>query len=266
MEEWRQRFTGDLGLYSYYRKYAWRSLPVMLPHYMQQELRWYTAMGFRGISTYAEPGDWYTYGLNHYVLAGLAWNTGMNVDSLMDEFLRGQYGGARGAASGARVAASKTYRVLEEVVRKYGSIPYTRLKSAAEIDSALGALRKCKAAIASANVEMGKAGIEKAEMKKAEMKKVGMRKAATAKDERRQPAGSRFADDMIAVNLGRLGFILDYAIGDLEILALRVSGASIGARVKELAELLEAHDGEGLFVLHGKNNFRILLNHYNSEK
>ncbi|HEY4289231.1 MAG TPA: DUF4838 domain-containing protein [Puia sp.] len=221
MKEWQQRYTGDLGIYSYYRKYAWRSLPVMLPHYMQRELRWYTAMGFRGISTYAEPGDWYTYGLNHYVLAGLAWDTGKKVDSLMDEFLRSQYGEARGTASEA-------YRVLEEVVRKYASIPYTRPKSAGQLDSALVVLRKCKAEIASAK--------------------------------------SKHVDDMVAADLARLGFILDYAIGDLEIQALRAANAPVEARVKELVELLEAHDGEGLFVLHGKDNLRIFLNHYNSEK
>jgi len=60
--------------------------------------------------------------------------------------------------------------------------------------------------------------------------------------------------------------MLDYAIGDLEILALRVSGAPIETRVKELVKLLEAHDSEGLFVLYGKDNLRIFLNHYNSLK
>src|SRR5690606_9966199 len=33
---WRDTFAGDVGLYSYYRKYAWRSLPVVIPFYMQR--------------------------------------------------------------------------------------------------------------------------------------------------------------------------------------------------------------------------------------
>lgn len=138
IQEWRQRFTGDLGLYSYYRKYAWHSLPVILSHYMRDELRWYTAAGFHGVSTYAEPGDLHTYGLNHYVLSALAWDPGANVDTLTEEYQPG---------------AAAAYRVLEQVVRNYGSIPYTRLKSAAALDSALEALRECRASLASAKAE-----------------------------------------------------------------------------------------------------------------
>src|SRR5207237_2345152 len=32
---WRKAFDGDISIYSYYRKYAWDSLPVIIPHYMQ---------------------------------------------------------------------------------------------------------------------------------------------------------------------------------------------------------------------------------------
>jgi hypothetical protein len=210
---WSRRFGGDLALYSYYRKYAWHSLPVVLPHFMQQELRWYRGLGFRGVSTYAEPGDWYTYGLNHYVLAGLAWDVDAPVDMLMDEYLRGVYGDSRGVALTA-------YRELETGVRQLGSIPYTRMKGAGALDSAITVLTDCRRRVDSAG-------------------------------------------------LTKLGLMLDYAIGDWEILRLRASGsgaAAVEARVAALVGLLEQHANEGLFVLYGKDNLGIFLNHYNSLK
>jgi len=74
LKAWRAAFDGDISIYSYYRKYAWDSLPVLIPHYMLKDLQWYAKVPVQGVSTYAEPGDWCTYELNHYVLAALAWD------------------------------------------------------------------------------------------------------------------------------------------------------------------------------------------------
>jgi hypothetical protein len=220
-ENWR-RFAGDRALYSYYRKYVWRSLPVMLPHFMQEELRWYARIGVRGVSSYAEPGDWFTYGMNHYVLAGLAWNPDAPVDMLMDEYVGVVYGAAaRGVALGA-------YRELERIVRNFGSIPFTRLKPAGSVDSAVGVLSRWRGNVDSAAVVAGNGDF--------------------------------------AANLRRLGLMLDYAIGDLEIVKLKVAGAPVEGRVKQLVEMLERHRGEGIFVLRDSDNLGPLLNHYNSLK
>jgi hypothetical protein len=35
---WRKAFEGDISIYSYYRKYAWKSLPVVFPQYIQKDL------------------------------------------------------------------------------------------------------------------------------------------------------------------------------------------------------------------------------------
>ncbi|HWB94062.1 MAG TPA: DUF4838 domain-containing protein [Puia sp.] len=212
VKHWRERYTGDMGVYTYYRKYAWHSLPVILPHFMQHELRWYTAQGFRGVSTYCEPGDWGTYELNHYVLAALAWDPERNVDSVAGEMLRARYG------QSAQVALT-AYRAMESIVRQDASIPYTRIKTAVQLDSAAAVLRECR--------------------------------------EQTEAAG-----------LTRLSLALDYAIGDLEIVKLKVSGADAAAiekRVKELVDLLEAHKDQGVFVLH-KDNMALFLKHYNSLK
>lgn len=126
LQAWRRSYPGDIGLYSYYRKYAWRSLPNVIPHLMQREMRWYAAAPLQGISTYAEPGDWYTYELNHYVLGQLAWNPAVDVDSLVAGYALVRYGPSRKLA----VAALST---LENGFRLRGSIPYSAPDSTAQI-------------------------------------------------------------------------------------------------------------------------------------
>ena len=72
---WHKVFDGDISIYSYYRKYAWDSLPVIIPHYMQKDLQWYAKVPVQGVSTYAEPeaeqqrwrlrGGWSSYPSTH---------------------------------------------------------------------------------------------------------------------------------------------------------------------------------------------------------
>ena len=123
---WRKAFDGDISIYSYYRKYAWKSLPNLIPHYMQRDLQFYSMIPTQGISSYAEPGDWFTYELNHYVLGNLAWNQSVDVDALIKKFAEARYG------SQAQ-AAMDTYTILEDVVRHNCGIPGTSLKSVDEL-------------------------------------------------------------------------------------------------------------------------------------
>lgn len=124
--EWRRRFPGDIGLYSYYRKYGWRSLPNIIPHYIQKDLQWYAQLPLQGISTYAEPGDWGTYELNHYTLGALAWNPDLDLDSLIRIFCEARYGASASLALGV-------YALLERLAPVYSSIPNTSLKTASDI-------------------------------------------------------------------------------------------------------------------------------------
>src|SRR6185437_8808721 len=133
IQKWHRAFSGDIGLYSYYRKYAWRSLPNVIPHFMQREMQWYASVPLQGISSYAEPGDWYTYELNHYTLGELAWNPKVNVDSLIDGYARVRYGPARTLATAA-------LRTLESSFRLRGSIPYSGADSAAQIAQTLAVI------------------------------------------------------------------------------------------------------------------------------
>ena len=133
LEAWLRVFPGEISIYSYYRKYAWRSLPVLLPHYMQNDLRYYARAGVRGISSYAEPGDWGTYELNHYVLGGLSWDPGADVDAMIRDFAEARFGGQ--AALGRRA-----FQVLEDTVRHVCELPGTANKTSAENERAAGLL------------------------------------------------------------------------------------------------------------------------------
>lgn len=141
IRDWRRTFRGDIGLYSYYRKYAWRSLPIVIPRYMQRDLRWYASIPLQGISTYAEPGDWGTYELNHYTLGALAWNPATNVRALVERYARARYGGAS-------AVAMRVLTTLEDDYRPHASIPFSRPKAQASIDNASARLEKVSTALA----------------------------------------------------------------------------------------------------------------------
>jgi hypothetical protein len=126
LSAWRKAFDGDISIYSYYRKYAWKSLPNLIPHYMQKDMQFYATIPTQGISSYAEPGDWFTYELNHYVLGNLAWNPSVDVDALIKKFAEARYGSSAEPVVGA-------YAALEEVVRHACGIPGTTLKSVDEL-------------------------------------------------------------------------------------------------------------------------------------
>ena len=129
LQDWRKRFDGPISIYSYYRRYAWDSLPVVLPWHMKREMGWYATIPTQGISTYSEPGDWFAYELNHYVLPALAWDREQDVDALVKKFADARY-------ADASPVAMNVYKTLAEVVRKYCSVPFVSLKGEPEIDAA----------------------------------------------------------------------------------------------------------------------------------
>src|SRR5262249_15917132 len=111
---------------SYYRKYAWDSLPVLIPHYIQQNIRWYEKVPIQGVSTYSEPGDWVTYELSHYILAALAWNPDADIDVLIQKFAEARYGPVSVPAIGC-------IRGMETVVRTDCALPNSTPKSPDEL-------------------------------------------------------------------------------------------------------------------------------------
>lgn len=147
---WRKLFKGDISIYSYYRKYAWRSLPNIIPHYMQNDVRFYHDCGIRGISVYSEPGDWFTYGLNHYILAHLAWNPEVDVDKLIGDYCAGVYGSA------AKLVIS-VYDDLEHIVRFACKIPHTKQKKPEQYAGYFERLEICSSKV---NMAVGEYSID----------------------------------------------------------------------------------------------------------
>lgn len=136
LRRWMDGFGGDISIYSYYRKYAWRSLPNVIPHYMQRDLIYYRDMGIKGISVYSEPGDWFTFGLNHYVLGNLAWNPGIHVDSLIQGYCTTLYGEAA-------ALVGDIYTELEDIVRFGCNIPFSAPKTVAAYEAYIARLLVC---------------------------------------------------------------------------------------------------------------------------
>lgn len=132
---WREAFSGTIGLYSYYRKYAWRSLPNLIPHYMQRDLQWYASIPLGAVSSYAEPADWFTYELNHYVFGHLAWSPVVDVDQLIEDYARLRFG--TNEALALAVIDS-----LENVFRPHASLPYFEPDPPAAIRAARTALQE----------------------------------------------------------------------------------------------------------------------------
>ena len=140
LKAWRQNFDGEISIYSYYRKYAWDSLPVIIPHYMQKDLQFYARLPVQGVSEYSEPGDWTTYEINHYILARLACDPESDVDALMRQFCDARYG----AATDKALAAIKT---LETTMRVAGGLPNVALKSGDEISHASHEIELARASL-----------------------------------------------------------------------------------------------------------------------
>jgi hypothetical protein len=130
IRDWRSTFTGDVALYSYYRKYAWRSLPVIIPRYVQRDVQWYADVPLQGISTYSEPGDWGTYELNHYALGKVAWNPRADMRRTIDSFVVARYGRQSSGVARAALAA------LESTTRVYGGIPFSTRHTSRKIAKA----------------------------------------------------------------------------------------------------------------------------------
>ena len=89
---WRTAFPGSIGVFEYYAKYLWHSLPVTLPKLMARDLRFYRAMGATGMGMSSEAANWIPYELSHLLLTDLEWNSGLNVARYVSRYLSERYG------------------------------------------------------------------------------------------------------------------------------------------------------------------------------
>lgn len=108
---------------------------------MQKEMMYYRKSGVRGVSVYSEPGDWFTYGVSHYVFAGLAWNPDTVVEPLMRDYADVVY-------ENAGPVVVDIYRELEDIVRFASNIAHTSLKEQKVYDGYAGRVAKCRDRVA----------------------------------------------------------------------------------------------------------------------
>jgi hypothetical protein len=85
-------YHGPLGVGEYYNVSYFKSLPLVFPHVMAADIRWYFENGVRRFhSMHAPTRLWGPWTLDHAVLARLLWNPAADVDTLLAEFRRRYY-------------------------------------------------------------------------------------------------------------------------------------------------------------------------------
>jgi hypothetical protein len=96
LQGWLQNVMdpSDITIYSYITKYAWRSLPVLIPHLIVDEARRFHSLGIGGLATYSEPGSWATYELDHYITARALWNPQIDAEQELVDYTKARYGAA----------------------------------------------------------------------------------------------------------------------------------------------------------------------------
>jgi hypothetical protein len=85
---------GQISLGGYYRRYAFRSLPIINYSVLQADLRYARMIGLAGLGEYGEPGDWFTFELIHYLTARLAWDCSASVKQVLAEYTSDRFGPA----------------------------------------------------------------------------------------------------------------------------------------------------------------------------
>ena len=135
--QWKQNFGGVLNIYSYYRKYSWISKPVNLVSLLPSEANAYHRAGAQGISSYSEPGDWFTYEYEHYMLAKLLWDVNQDGKGMLSDYCRHRYG-----AGGAKVA--EYFTTLEPIVTGCWTLPATKPKDASGLAALVAGAAKAR--------------------------------------------------------------------------------------------------------------------------
>ncbi len=123
-------FQGDISVYTYYRKYIWRSLPVVIPRMIADETKRLHAIGVRGMGLYSEPGDWFTYELNHYMQGRIAVNVGLDADQELRDYALDRYGAAW-------KAVYEYFSLMERVLPGALSIPRTTVREVSALEAAV---------------------------------------------------------------------------------------------------------------------------------
>lgn len=94
LRNWNSSFPGEIIHYSYYAKYSWRSLPVVLPLQIASEIREWHELGESGAGMYCEPGNWLSLEINHLAFSKASVDPGFNAEIWYDDYLSSRFGKA----------------------------------------------------------------------------------------------------------------------------------------------------------------------------
>lgn len=94
IDDWTSRHKGPLGYFSYHRRYCWQSRPVITPQILAADIRYVHDRGIRGLASFAEPGDWLAFELQHYMAARLCENVKVDMRLLIADYCRHRFGPA----------------------------------------------------------------------------------------------------------------------------------------------------------------------------
>ena len=94
LDEWTANHHGPLCYFFYHRRYYWQSRPVVHPTLLWADINYVRQRGIRGISGFAEPGDWLTYELQHYVFYKLAADATLDLRLLVADWCGHRFGAA----------------------------------------------------------------------------------------------------------------------------------------------------------------------------
>ncbi len=218
--EWFKRnvFKGDIGIYSYYRRYVWRSLPVVFPNFIASEMRWYHSLGVTGMRSYSEPGDWFTYELQHYAIARLSWNVHGSIPSLVRGYCIDRFG-----AAGPDV--ENFFNIIEQTLPFQNRVAFNTTPSLEQTEDYLRNLKAC-----------------------AQLLEDAEQKAHAATDSK-----AIFLLHKLSLSLEYT--TLDLRIGDL---SMRMAGAYVQGGAEKLEELqnkmvnlFDANLNQGVFISRG---------------
>ncbi|CAA9387990.1 MAG: hypothetical protein AVDCRST_MAG74-795 [uncultured Pyrinomonadaceae bacterium] len=121
LQKWIKRFPGEVTHYSYYAKFSWRSLPVVLPLQIAREIKNWHRIGEVGTSIYSEPGNWLALEFNHAAFSRASWEENFDAEKWYDEYLQARFGAA--------AQAMKRYHALATRISLEALIPQSADKN-----------------------------------------------------------------------------------------------------------------------------------------
>lgn len=89
---WLARFPGQVREYSYYARYRWDSLPVVLPSQIGHDKDYWRRIGVVGASIYCEVGNWLALEVNHLAFARALWDANFDAKRWYSHYLRARFG------------------------------------------------------------------------------------------------------------------------------------------------------------------------------